>query len=253
MFSLLSKEVFMKIFSFFIAILLFVCSFIYFPTISVRAQYNYLRVITEDTPFYKSVSDTNPIFFLPYTYYVKVISQSSDFTYVEVYGLGGIPAIDGYVPTHYLYEDGLSVENPFVVQTLTTTDTAILYADQTTSTHLQYLFSNRQLSFYGTVPTANGNLYFVGYNGRLGYVKESSVYPFSIPNHPNELTFIKPEIPEEDFQSTPETYFNSDYLGFKLAIIGCLIFAGIIGLFIALKAKPQKNVAVSFYDENDYE
>ena len=243
----------MKVFCFIISAFLSVLILFCLPLADARAQNTYLRVITEDTPFYKSISDDNPLFYLPYTYYVKVLEQNSDFTHVEVYGEGGIAAIDGYVPTHYLYEHNLKVDNPFVVLTLTTTDTAILYSDPNATNHLQYLFANRQLSFYGTMPSINGNLYFVGYNGRLGYVKESSVFPFSIPNHPNELTFLIPEEPAERPPSNNEIYQSGDYLGLKIAIIGCLVFAGIIALFVALKVKPQKSVAVSFYDENDYE
>ena len=242
----------MKVISIFITCIFSVLYFL-LPTSVVRAQDNYLRVISSDTPFYKNIADDTPLFYLPYTYYVKVLTQNGEYTHVEVYGDGGIPAIDGFVPTYYLFEDGLNVENPFVVLTLTTTDTAILYADPFTSTQLQYLFPNRQLSFYGTMPGTDSNLYLVGYNGKLGYVKENAVYPFSIPNHPNELTFIVPEAPSDNQSSTPENMQNADFLGLKIAIIVCLVFAGIIALFVALKIKPQKSVAVGFYDDNDYE
>ena len=42
---------------------------------STFAQSLYLRVITEDTPFYKNLEDAEPLFFLPYTYYVKIIES----------------------------------------------------------------------------------------------------------------------------------------------------------------------------------
>jgi hypothetical protein len=94
-------------------------------------------------------------------------------------------------------------------------------------------------------------LYFVGYNSRLGYVKETDLYPFTVPNHPNELSFLTPEQPSNNPQPAPEQ--NNDFFSLKAIIVLCLIFAGIIALFIALKVKPEKNVAISYYDENDYE
>ena len=117
-----------------VCLVLFFTTSICAPVFKVNAQSNFLRVITEDTPFYKNVDDDQPLFFLPYTYYVKSLYAEGDFTRVEVYGEGGIAAIDGYVPTEYLFEDGLDVEDPFVVLNLTTSDTAILYSDTTLNT-----------------------------------------------------------------------------------------------------------------------
>ena len=233
-------------------LILIICSAFTFPTAKVNAQSAYLRVITEDTPFYKNVDDASPLFYLPYTYYVKSLYTEGDFTRVEVYGEGGIAAIDGYVPTEFLFDDELAVDDPFVVLKLTTTDTAILYSDPTLKTPLQYLFADRQLSFYGSLPFEQENLYYVSYNGKLGYVKESCVFPFSIPNHPNELTFLIPDTPAET-PDTPSNNAQDGYTGLKAAIIACLVFAGIIALIVTIKFKPKKSVAVSFYDENDYE
>ena len=222
------------------------------PPLNANAESKYLRVITEDTPFYKNASDPLPLFYLPYTYYVKSLYVEGDFTRVEVYGEGGVAAIDGYVPTNFLFDDGLSVQDPFVILKLTTTDTAVLYYDVNLKTPLQYLFSDRQLCFYGVFPTEQENLYYVSYNGKLGYVKESCVYPFSIPNHPNKLTFLTPETPPNAPNNSSQN--NQDgYTGLKAAIIACLVFAGIIALIATIKFKPKKSVAVGFYDENDYE
>lgn len=219
----------------------------------VNAQDEYLRVITEDTPFYQNLSDDSPLFFLPYTYYVKALGVENDFTYVEVYGQGGVAAIDGFVPTDMLFSDGLSVENPFVILTLTTQSTAVLYADSNLTVPVQYLFANRQLNYYGKLGSENEIVYFVGYNDKLGYVKEDAVFPFSIPNHPNELTFIVPETPQTPpVENLPQST-NDEYLILKICIIACLIFAGVVALFFAIKFRANKSVATSFYDENDYE
>ena len=222
-----------------------------FPTSATNDKSEYLRVITDDTPFYSNKTDTNPLFYLPYTYYVKVISKDLAFTHVEVYGEDGLPALDGYVPTDYLYNDDMQVLSPYLNLTVCTYQTAVMYADSNLSAPVQYLFPDRDLRLYGFYPTEFGMLYFVGYNSRLGYVKETDLYPFTVPNHPNELSFLTPEQPSNNPQPTPEQ--NNDFFSLKAIIVLCLIFAGIIALFIALKVKPEKNVAISYYDENDYE
>ena len=224
--------------------------YVFYPKTS-HAEISYLRVITEDTPFYQSVTDQSPLFYLPYTYYVKVLGANNGFWHVECYGNGSSVAIDGYVPDGYLFDDGLSVTSPYVVLSITTVNTAVLYADSGQNNSLQYVFKDRNMQYYGTLPTDNGVLYYVGYNNRLGYVSENDVYPFTIPNHPNELTFIQPEQPEIPTE-TPEIP-SATAFDLRFAIIACLIFAGLVALFMVIsKSKPNK-VAVSFYDENDYE
>ena len=219
----------------------------------------YLRVITDDTPFYKYPNDENCLFYLPYTYYVKVLGEDGEMTHVECYGQS-TAAIDGYVPTHLLFDDDLSVSSPFADITLTTCTSAVLYADSRLTKPIQYLFSERQMYYYGAFSTDNARLYFVSYNGRLGYVKEEDVYPFEIQNHPNELTFIKDEQVEEnplpDTSETPSTQQNiaDEFFSLKVIIIVCLLFAGIVALFVALKQKPlHRETAGGYYDENEYE
>lgn len=217
------------------------------------AETEYLRIITEDTPFYKNAYDTEPLFFLPYTYYVRVLDRDQAYTHVECKADSNIPAIDGYVPTEMLFDDGLSVIEPYVNLKVKTLSTALLFEDSSLISPLQYVFAEREMVYYGNYVLQNGSIiYYVSYNNRLGYVKESDVYPFAINNHPNELTFLQPEAPSPQPEQ-PQTQSKSEMLSLKIIIIGCLVFAGIIGLIFAVKHKPTKSPAVTFYDENDYE
>ena len=95
--------------------------------------------------------DASPLFFLPYTYYVKVLGQSEEFYHVEAFGLGGHPALDGFVPKYMLFDDELLVENPYLRLSIYTFDTAVLYADSDLSNPIQYVFADRELCYYGSV------------------------------------------------------------------------------------------------------
>ncbi len=222
---------------------------------TASASSNYLRVINEQTVFYSNANDNSALFYLPYTYYVKSLGDVGAFTHVECYGTGGSPALDGYVKTLDLFDDGLIVNNPFVNLTITTATTSVLYTDSTLTTPIQYVFAERNLRYYGSYLYQDKNVYYVEYNGKLGYIKESDVYPFAIPNHPNELTFIPPAEPDLPVDGNPNTppEQTEDLLSLKIIIIVCLLFAGIVALFVALKHKPNQQVATSYYDENDYE
>ena len=213
------------------------------PKKRVSAETNgYLRVITDDTPFYADKTADAPLFYLPYTYYVRVMERGDFYTHVE-YAVKGA-SIDGYVPTNKLFSDGLTVTNPFPSLNVTTP--------------LQYVFEGRSLYYYGKYLSAQGKtLYYVGYNDRLGYVKEEDLVPFTLTNHPNELTFLTPEEPEAAPETaetpTQEPAETQSVFNIRIAIIAVLGLAGFIALIVALGKKPKAAPAASYYDENDYE
>ena len=225
------------------------------PNYSARAEEGgvYLRITSDDAPFYSGKTAESPLFYLPYTYYVRVISRGELFTYVE-YGSGGA-AIDGYVPTEKLFFDGLTVENPYPSVKISTATVSVLYKDWALNSSLQYVFEGRELFFYGKYFSPQGKpLYYVGYNDRLGYVKEEDLVPFDIPPHPNELTFLTPEPTEEPSPAQPADTDGTESVSvLRIAIFAFLGLAGVISLIFAVNKKPKPSPAASYYDENDYE
>ncbi len=245
-----------------LSVFLLICATVLFPlrVSYASAQTNpYRRVITEDTPFFADSLGRELLFYLPYTYYVRVLGDVGDFYHVECYGQGQTPALDGFVPKLVLYNDNLPVSLPYLNLTIKTYTDTVFYDNQSLTTSYQYIFPERNLSYYGKATAYDGtSLYFVAYNGRLGYVKESAVYPFAIENHPNELTFIIPDEPVFNPEQTPDNEQTSndrtsDYFSLKVIIVVCLAFAGLIAIFIAFKPKMRKKNATAYYDENDYE
>ena len=187
-----------KLCSFFAIILFISVSFGYFISPErVFAQSEYRRVINDTTPFYKSALDESPLFYLPYTYYVKVLSQNDNFCHVEINGENGQTGIDGFVPTEQLFYDGQEVLTPYLNLSITTVGTTVLYLDATLSSPLQYIFAERSLLYFGERQSLSGKIFYVAYNNKLGYVKESDVYPFIINDHPHKLTFITQTEPDE--------------------------------------------------------
>ena len=222
----------------------------YTPPKRVFAQSEYRRVITDTTPFYRSTIDDNPLFFLPYTYYVKVISQKDAFCHVEINSDNGRTGIDGYVPTEQLFYDGQEVLAPYLNLSILTVNTTVLYSDTTLTSSIQYIFAQRSLFYFGEYQTLEGKLFYVAYNNKLGYVKESDIMPFIINNHPNKLTFIKEPIQEESQESYQS---NNEFISIKTIIIICLLLAGFFGLFIALSNKNNASKKINYYEENDYD
>lgn len=224
-------------------------------SIAFSLNADYKRVINDTTAFYSDANGENFLFNLPYTYYVNVLNTFGEYSHVECYGTGGIPALDGYVLTDQLFTDNLEVKSPFACVKITTCLDTVLYNDLSMKDYSQYIFKDRTLNFYGTA-TINEHLtlYCVQYNGRIGYVKESDVFPFTVPNHPNELTFIDIDKPtnaptgEENLEGSTDNFFS-----LRVIVIVCLAFAGILAIFFAFRPRNTKRQKTSYYDENDYE
>ena len=232
----------------------FAFGFVCFSPINTtaRAITEYRRVITHDTPFYSDATGTKALFYLPYTYYVKVLEVGQILSHVECFGTGSSIALDGYVPTSMLFDDQLPVQKPYMEKEILTLSTTVLYLDKGLTEPIQYVFTSRTLVYYGYVQNDSGAIVlYVGYNNRLGYVAETDIVPFETTIHPNELTFLIPEPEPEIPPETPVTD-NSSLITIRTIIVICLFFAGLIALFVAIKNKPKNNVT-SFYDENEYE
>lgn len=224
------------------------CFSLVFPfcfSVTAHAASEYLRIIDGETPIYEDSEMKNFLFYMPYTYYVKVLSTVGNVAHVECSG-ASLPAIDGYTPSERLYADGLSVPFAYADVTVTTCKSAALYSDITLANTLRYIFAERSLDYYGSVSTDTGYAYFVAYAGEVGYVKEDCLYPFTVPNHPNPLTFIETETPEQTVEPKSEGGIT---LTLRIIIISCLVAAGLIA---ALTFKKPKSNDAGYYDENDF-
>lgn len=225
-------------------------------TKNVYADSNeYLRIINDNTPFFSDNLGNNLLFYLPFTYYVKILGSVNDFYHVEIEA-NGLVSIDGYVPKNQLFKDNLSVTNPYPVITIRTANDCTFYKDKLLSSPIRYVFSAREMRYYGFAgEVQNEKVYFVSYNDQLGYVKESDVLPFSVPIHPNEQTFLpSPEEPSDDLNQDKDKEgesLSSPFSELSNAVIICLIIAGVLALFIIF-GKRKTTTASAYYDENDY-
>ena len=227
----------------------FAIVFSYSPSkVFAISQVEYKRVMTDDTPFYTDENASQLLFYLPNTYYVKILSENNGLTHVECFNGGSAPALDGYVPSEFLVENPLYSGNPYLSLTITSTSSCILYSDPSLSQNLQYVFAGREMFYYGVYKRSQGeNLFLVYYNGKLGYVKESGVMPFTVTPHPDPMP--QPEQPEEQL-SAPQA--NTPFDTIRTAIIVCLVLAGIVALLLVVKKKNKPATVATYYDDNDY-
>lgn len=251
----------MKKFACLVIIMTILCLFIPVKaTANANFEQGYARIIDQKTPFYSDENGLELLFYLPYTYYVKVINSNNAFYHVEYGGFSNNPTIDGYVPKTALFFDGLTVEAPYPSVSVSSFNSCALYQTFNMNKTLKHIFKNRKIMPYGHNYAPNGEIcYYVSYNDTLGYVYESDLSPFTILDHKNPLTFLSKE-PEPDTPAPPtdneeqQTSDSNNYFSLRIVIIICLVFAGIISVFVAVKGATKKSPDFSaYYEENDYE
>lgn len=235
--------------------------FIPSPSVANAQSTNgYARIINDNTPFFSDSTGLDLLFYLPYTYYVKVIETQNEFLHVEYGGYSDNLTIDGYVLKSQVYFDELVVSSPYPNVQVQTCDGCALYKTSSMLEPVMHIFKDRTVKPYGTSVAPDGSIiYYVSYNNTLGYVYEKHLKPFTLNNHSNPLTFLKPEVKPENSENTPNdtqtsTTEKSDFFSLRIVIIICLVFAGIIAFFVAMKHGGKKAPDFSsYYDENDYE
>lgn len=226
------------------------------PTLVFAKNFEYLRIISENTRFFSDQSRLDLICNLPYTYYVKVLEDFGDFCHVECYGNLDAPAIDGYVDKSDLFSDDLDKTNPYLYKVIKTSTTAPFYTSIDDLKPSSYIFKDREMTYYGFLEKNNGTIYyFVNYNGKPGYVSEEFIIPFTIENHQNELTFIvKEEMPlpqtptPSDKNDQTETPIMTEQNVLRMVVILLIIIAGFIAV-IASK-NPKKRDKIESFDED---
>ncbi len=210
----------------------------------------YLFISGDQVIFYSDQNAEKPLFYMNRAYYARIIYSTEYLYKVEVFG-GDTPMLDGFILKSedvYIKEQTQKVFPDFAV---TVINSAAMYSDRTLSSVVQYVFPEREMRYYGYFSTPDGEkLVFVNYNGKLGYIKNSDITPFTVPDNSPPKP-VEPDVtPEPDDKTSEKT---DNFFSIKITVIVCLIFAGIIAFFIVKRPVKEKETAASYYDENDFE
>jgi len=205
----------------------------------------YLYIDGDSVPFFKDENLSDFLFYLPKTYYAKIIYSNELYYKVEIYG-GDTPMLDGFVPIDASSPTQKTDGDLFPDFSIKTSVNSPLYSDRQLTDVIQYVFSDRELRFYGYSYSAeNESLIFVGYNGKLGFIKSTDVKSFTMPQN-------KVEEPETETHTVTGQSSSDDFSSLKIIVIACLVFAGVIAFFI-VKRPIKEKTDEGYYDENDFE
>lgn len=237
----------------FIVLIILILSSVY-PYFSVYAeQYNYYRIISENAVFYSDGLLSKPVFVLPYSYYVKIVDENEYCYHVEYAFSDSYPSLDGYVAKNDLISDGTTTDSPFLSLKIHVDNTTVLFNDPIASKRICYVFYDKTVDFIGKCVDQFGNpLYFVSYDGKLGYVKSNDISPFTIPHHPNGIIKEEPEDVSPPTVNDGPVAETNGVLILKIIIILCIAFSVAVFIAILIDKKRSHKRKESYFEENDY-
>ena len=205
------------------------------------AETGFLRMEKDGLPFYSDINATELLFYLPESYFLKILSENSNIAHVEI-NIENSPTLDGYVYSSQFktYPTDYGLSYPSITLSLKT-DCAF-YPSLKENPSL-YVFRNRTLTYYGEITYNDVDYCYVSYNNKVGYVEKNCLSSFSVPLHPEPI--LKPVVTKKT------TLKSEENTGVRLIIISLLFVSGIVGILTASKPKKKEEPA-SFYDENDF-
>jgi hypothetical protein len=215
-----------------------------------------------------TTEQSDRLFILPLSYYVKIIG-STDTHYAVEYqeNSQNYYIVPGYVLRNKLTPEGSVPQTPFYAskELSVTTFSTILkksnVSDSSSENTVLTLFQDYKINYYGHLPSVDGGeWYFVKYQGYFGYVKGTDISAADIPMHPTPM----PDPPEPSVSPSAETGGETPLDGSLIRLIlilGISIPAIIIVILLFKPNRPapavskgsnrQKRSEPSFYEEFD--
>ena len=221
-------------------------------------QEQWARIVNENTPLYSDQSLTMIKFYLPRSYFLKVVNaqeQSTRVVYMD--GRIGLPLKEGYVKTCDLFLfDGIP-SNPYPELELTVITDEVLFSDTNKQYPKAVLTQGSVATYYGQLNVNNENFCYVYCNGYVGYVRKSAFATFEIPPHSlplNEQSSQDEESSNESTVSTqPQNSIPAIDSTMKIVIIIAVAITCVSVIYLLFKPKPTTDFKIATWrDEDDF-
>lgn len=200
----------------------------------------YGRILTEDAGFYSDKGD-NFKFYIPYSYYVKILSIGELYTKVSYgYEDNKYPIITGYVYNEDLRLSEHIPTAPFAVITLTVISDGVLFGNIDLTEQKVGICSGKQVFYYGDAYATNGeDLCYVCCDGYLGYMRTSCFSPFTIKLNPDPIeTSESDESIDSGNGSVKPSVFKNDKI--QLMIIACVSVVAVSIVYLLFKPQDTR-------------
>lgn len=217
-------------------------------------KYEYARILTENTVFYADPDCSVAKFYLPYGYFVKVLSAGEDSVrIIYMDDSADVPAREGYIKTSCLHPFYDNPVNPYPKKTLTLGSDEVLFADSKLSQPKAVLSASVKAYFYGETTVSGEKYYYVYSNGYVGYVRKSAFLNPEIPAHPLPLPEQQTEQPETPQESQKQTTPHAAGLDstVKTVVIIAVSLVALSVVYLLFKPVLKNNYAAASKDSDD--
>lgn len=226
------------------------------PKSSAKASVNYAMVITENACFWSDASQKYLKFYLPYSYFVKVVTVGAEYSRV-IYmdGDKNHPECEGYVKTSDLNFEISPSDSPYPKLTLFCETSDVLFSDVEIKSPLTVINKNTQAIYYGEITHDAENYVFVYANGYAGYVRKSAFSSFSLPTHESLAELISRNESEKSTNGSQPNEIKSentfDVFGVKTIIIAVALIVLLCFIYVILRPDKSLKSEHSFFKDYD--
>lgn len=242
-------------------IVLFVLSLAFSVTINAlpnqaKANLQYAMVIEHDVALYSDASCRYVKFYLPYSYFVKIIEVGTDYsrvTYMD--DMDNCPRCEGYVKNIYLDFSFDAPENPYPQVTVTAISDEVLFSDLANKKPKEVILSNNKAVYFGNITYEGEKFFYVYAQNQVGYVRENGFSQLELKEHP----LAPKKTPLDDTKLTPtstkDTKTNTSLLSeksYQPMIIILIVLSALLLLYFILRQSPQKAEHSFYRDEDDF-
>ena len=216
------------------------------------------RILNENTPFYSDGSLKIVKFYLPFSYFVKVINTGDDATRV-IYmdGQSTLPLREGYIKTCDLHIfDGIPT-NPYPQIRIKITADEILFADSAKQFPKTVLTSGDEATYYGELTADNEKFCYVYCNGFIGYVRKSAFAPFEVPLHETPIKIEEPPSSSESVILPSDSTVNIQSITaidstLRIVIIIAVAVTCISVLYLLFKPRNAEPKVAAWQDYDEF-
>lgn len=220
-----------------------------------KASLQYAMIIDHDVALFSDASCRYVKFYLPYSYFVKIIeigTDSSRVTYMD--DMNDCPRCEGYVKNVYLDFSFDTPQNPYPQVTLTAISDEVLFSDLNSKKPKEVILSNSKAIFFGKMFYEGENYLYVYSQNQVGYVRENGFTKLTLQNHPfapnDELpSEIQADNPQKEIKNNSSLLKENSY---QPIIIILVIISALLLLYFILRQNPQKSEHSFFKDEDDF-
>ncbi len=241
----------MKKLLFIIIILAVLLPFSYTPKLTSAQNYSYSRILDEHTEFFSDKDGKNFKFYLPYSYYVKVIKEGAQYSLVGFgYEDGLYPFLTGYVKTVDLNVVQDTPTYPYPKSIICANCDGVIFKDTNLYYPITAVYQTTDVYMYGTSFTEDGEeVYYVYGCGYFGYVKKEVFPDFELKPHPDPI--VEETIGSADFSDSLEFATNgcNDNFNVQIVIIAGISVVAISLVYLLFRPADTRSTAISEEDE----